>query len=527
MWKLLQNITKNLTIAIPVMMLAGFVFGVVVNAAFLKAYIVPFTFLMVYPMMVTLNIQKVFEGGDMKAQLLTQVINFAIVPFLAYAVGLVFFRHNPYMALGLLLAGLVPTSGMTISWTGFAKGNLEAAVKMTVIGLTLGSIATPFYVQFLMGATIEINITAVMKQIVLIVFLPMAAGYLTRRQLVKKYGQKRFKQAIGPKFPPLSTLGVIGIVFIAMALKAPAIAASPAMLLYILMPLGLIYAFNFVLSSAAGKLLLPRGDAIALVYGSVMRNLSIALAIAINAFGKEGASAALVVAVAYIIQVQSAAWYVKFTDRIFGPPAPEKDQAKEKQAAPQKVEQGKAEKGKTGTAPAAAADDQQTDLSAAGFTKILFATDMSDTARHAARYACSIGTQYRAEVWAIHVVPDVLEAYSAEAGLNVGRRVDKDRKEAFNRAEIREAEVRLKERIRTSSQKILEQMPWCPLSEERVMVKTGNPVDEIVRAAVQGGFDLIIMGTHGQKDLEDLFVGSTASGVIETSTVPVFVSRPA
>ena len=47
------------------------------------------------------------------------------------------------MALGLLLASLVPTSGMTISWTGFAGGNLAAAVKMTVIGLILGSLATP------------------------------------------------------------------------------------------------------------------------------------------------------------------------------------------------------------------------------------------------------------------------------------------------------------------------------------------------------------------------------------------------
>jgi len=42
------------------------------------------------------------------------------------------------------------------------------------------------------------------------------------------------------------------------------------------------------------------------------------LAIAINAFGPHGSSAALVVAMAYIIQVQSAAWYVKFSDRIFG-----------------------------------------------------------------------------------------------------------------------------------------------------------------------------------------------------------------
>lgn len=50
-----------------------------------------------------------------------------------------------------------------------------------------------------------------------------------------------------------------------------------------------------------------------------MRNLSIALAIAINAFGEAGANAALVIALSYIIQVQSAAWYVKVTDKVFGP----------------------------------------------------------------------------------------------------------------------------------------------------------------------------------------------------------------
>ena len=67
-----------------------------------------------------------------------------------------------------------------------------------------------------------------------------------------------------------------------------------------------------------GKLLFSRGDAIALVYGTVMRNLSIALAIAINTFGEAGTNAALVIALAYIIQVQSAAWYVRFTDVFFG-----------------------------------------------------------------------------------------------------------------------------------------------------------------------------------------------------------------
>lgn len=222
------------------------------------------------------------------------------------------------MALGLLLASLLPTSGMTISWTGFAKGNMGAAINMTVIGLTLGSLLTPFYVNGLLGATVQVDIVSVMLQIMFIVFLPMAAGFVTRQFFLKKYTLPEFKEKVAPRFPPISTIGVLGIVFVAMALKSKAIMASPGLIVSIFIPLLILYVFNFTLSTLVGRRFFNRGDGIALVYGTVMRNLSIALAIAINAFGAEGANAALVIALAYIIQVQSAAWYVKFTDVLFG-----------------------------------------------------------------------------------------------------------------------------------------------------------------------------------------------------------------
>ncbi|WP_432822456.1 arsenic resistance protein [Trichloromonas sp.] len=318
MWKFLGLLNRKLILAIPAMMAAGFLYGVGFHSGWLKGLIIPFTFLMVYPMMVTLKIRQVFEGGDGKAQLLAQLVNFAVIPFVAFAFGRLFFPDRPYLALGLLLAALVPTSGMTISWTGFAKGNLAAAVKMTVFGLVLGSLATPFYVQALLGASVAIDMAKVVSQIGLIVFLPMAAGYATQQALVRRYGQQVFADRLAPRFPGLSTVGVLGIVFIAMALKAKAIAAAPQMLLVIFVPLLLLYLFNYLLSTLLGRLLLPRGDAIAMVYGTVMRNLSIALAVAINAFGPAGSDAALVISLAYVIQVQSAAWYVRFTDRVFG-----------------------------------------------------------------------------------------------------------------------------------------------------------------------------------------------------------------
>lgn len=320
MWKILGFIQKNLTWSIPICMVGGILVGAFANPAPLKSLIIPLTFLMVYPMMINLQIQKVLSGGDYKVQLLTQLINFAIVPFFAFGLGQLFFPDRPLVALGLLLASLLPTSGMTISWTGFAKGNISAAIKMTVVGLILGSIATPLYAKFLMGAVVEIPLASVFKQIVIIVFLPMLLGLLTRFILIQAVGADKYNKNLKQKFPAFSTLGVLGIVFVAMALKAKDILANPSELFVFLVPLAILYGGNFLLSSLIGKLWFERGDAIALVYGTVMRNLSIALAIAMTAFGEEqGSEIALIIAMAYIIQVQAAAWYVRFTDRIFGP----------------------------------------------------------------------------------------------------------------------------------------------------------------------------------------------------------------
>ena len=507
MWKFLGLINKNLITAIPVMMVLGFIFGVTFQAGFLKNLIIPFTFLMVYPMMVTLKIKKVFEGGDFKAQLFTQVINFGIIPFVAFGLGWLFFRNQPYMALGLLLAGLVPTSGMTISWTGFAKGNIEAAVKMTVIGLTLGSIATPFYVKFLMGANLEVNIMAVMKQIFFIVFIPMIAGYFTQQGLIHKFGMKEFQQRWAPRFPAMSTVGVVGIVFIAIALKARSIADAPQQLFYILIPLILIYTFNYALSTFTGKRLLNRGDSIALVYGSVMRNLSIALAIAINAFGPQGSDAALVIAIAYIIQVQSAAWFVRFTDKIYGAPAPVKPEAEK--ATPVHIT--------SESVPAAPLIPE--------FHHILYATDLSETARLAARYACSLGNRYDAKVTVLNVVPDTLEELSSETHTNMQRQVAKKEREEFNQDALAAAKKTLQARIRETSAVIAKEIPQCPLDAGDIIIKAGDPVKNIVSVAEQGDFDLVVMGTHGHGKIETMLIGSVASGVIAKCSKPVFVIR--
>ena len=155
------------------------------------------------------------------------------------------------------------------------------------------------------------------SQILFIVFIPLVAGFLTQIILKKRFGVEKFDKSIKPKFPLISTLGVFGVVFVSMALKSKTILADPLVLIKYIIPLIVIYAVNFLISTIIGKVLFDKKQAIALVYGTVMRNLSIALAIAVGIFAEKGSEIALVIALAYIIQVQAAVWYVKFADRIF------------------------------------------------------------------------------------------------------------------------------------------------------------------------------------------------------------------
>ncbi len=514
MLKLLSFLQKNLVWTIPVSMLLGLIYGYLFDTAALKQFIIPVTFIMVYPMMVTLNVKSVFKGQDYKLQVVTQVINFIFIPLIVFFIGKTFLSgQDPKFglwAVGLFLIGVLPTSGMTISWTGFAKGNKEAAIKMVVFGLIIGSLAAPVFTKVFMGATIEVNMLHMFKQIAIFVFFPLFVGLLTQFLGIKKYGEKIWNQKIKPKFPPFSALGVVLIAFLAMSLKAKHIIANPGDILIILIPLAVFYLISYVLLTIIGRFLFKREDAIAMVFGVVMRDLSIALAIAMTAFGKQGMTIALLIALAYIIQIQSAAWYVKFIDFMFGPPKPEQIKAHGEQT----------------SVPSMAAELPGQATFIVEIKKILFATDLSETARNAMKYACSIGNQYNAQVHTIHVVPDMLDHYSSGVGIDLTGSVDKKKWTEFNQKNIELAKKTIHERMKLTSEQVLKEMPHCPLSENRTIVTVGNPVNEIVNTAQDNGFDLIIMGTHGHGEFAEFMVGSTATGVILKSTVPVLVARP-
>ncbi|MBS3956879.1 MAG: arsenic resistance protein [Clostridiales bacterium] len=310
-------LSSSLVWAIPVSMIAGFALGVSFDLEPLKAAVLPLTMLMVYPMLINVRIREALGPADTRLVAVAMALNFTVLPVFAWLLARAFFASDAGLFVGMVLAGLFPTSGMTISWTGFAKGNVTAAVKMTVIGLIAASLAAPVYLEVFAGQVVSVDLLGIASTIMLVVAVPMIAAQFTRAVLVKRYGKERFATRIAPVFPGVSVIGVLGIVFVAVGLQAGMIAGRPALAALILAPLIIFYAANFALSTLVGRLLFGRADAIALVYGTAMRNLSIALGIAIASFGPE---AALVLAVGYVVQVQAAAWYVRLTGKVFGAP---------------------------------------------------------------------------------------------------------------------------------------------------------------------------------------------------------------
>jgi nucleotide-binding universal stress UspA family protein len=69
------------------------------------------------------------------------------------------------------------------------------------------------------------------------------------------------------------------------------------------------------------------------------------------------------------------------------------------------------------------------------------------------------------------------------------------------------------------------------LNSKGIKVKTvslaaNSPAYKITEYAQENGIELIIMGTHGYTGLKKLIMGSVASGVLNSSSVPVLLIRP-
>lgn len=163
--------------------------------------------------------------------------------------------------------------------------------------------------------------------------------------------------------------------------------------------------------------------------------------------------------------------------------------------------------------------------------KILYATDLSENARYAFAYAVSLANLYKAKLTLLHVVPEV--PFLLDASF-IGY-IDAERLEKIKSLHFQEAREALigKQKDHTAIKEVLDQ--FCKnvkigiekpdIATDEIIVKRGNPVEQILKQAEEKGCDLIVMGTQGQGTLADVMMGSTARRVLRRSKKPVLVVR--
>jgi len=153
--------------------------------------------------------------------------------------------------------------------------------------------------------------------------------------------------------------------------------------------------------------------------------------------------------------------------------------------------------------------------------KILYTTDLSKNARHAFSYAASIANRYDAGVTILHVLEDVSPTASSLV-INILGEEEWGELRKRNEKEVLD---KLRSRLTQFCDEVQAEMPACPFITDDIIVKIGNPVDEILQEAEVNGYDMIVMGAHGHSALANALMGSTSRRVIRRSKTPVLVVR--
>jgi nucleotide-binding universal stress UspA family protein len=153
--------------------------------------------------------------------------------------------------------------------------------------------------------------------------------------------------------------------------------------------------------------------------------------------------------------------------------------------------------------------------------KILYVTDLSENARHAFGYAASIANRYGGQITILHVLEDL----PPSANLYVTTALGKDRWQEIQKENEQEVLDILRTRLKKFCDDMSNELPDCPFIVDEIIVKQGNPVEEILSESKAPEYDMVIMGTHGHGILGSGLMGSTSRKVVRRSKKPVLVVR--
>jgi nucleotide-binding universal stress UspA family protein len=142
------------------------------------------------------------------------------------------------------------------------------------------------------------------------------------------------------------------------------------------------------------------------------------------------------------------------------------------------------------------------------FRKILYPTDFSDTAEKAIPFLKQLKGTGTEEVIILHIIDTYrLRIPSIYMPTNLISFIDKMVIEATEKAK-KVADVLTDAGIGT-----------------RIRIEQGLPFREILRVEDEEDVSIIVIGSHGRSNIEEMFLGSVSENIMRKSKSPVFIVK--
>ena len=281
---------------------------------------------MVWPMMIGVEFAGIRGAfAKPKGLVITLVVNWLVKPFSMALLGVLFFEYvfaglipaddaKSYIA-GLILLGAAPCTAMVFVWSQLTKG--DPAYTLAQVGVNDAVMVFAFapIVALLLGvAEIEVPWETLLLSVGLYVVIPLIAGIIARRLLMRRGGQGAVDSFMA-RIKPASVIGLLATVVLLFGFQGGVIFANPLIIALIAVPI-LIQSYGiFALAYAAAfAWKVPHRIAAPCALIGTSNFFELAVAVAISLFGLSS-GAALTTVVGVLVEVPVMLSLVAFANR--------------------------------------------------------------------------------------------------------------------------------------------------------------------------------------------------------------------
>ncbi len=282
---------------------------------------------MIFPMMLKVDFSSVVNALKMpKGLTVTLIVNWLVKPFTMFGLAWLFFHvifktlipetlANEYVA-GAVLLGAAPCTAMVFVWSYLTKGNPAYTLIQVAINDLIILVAFIPIVTLLLGITgVIIPWNTLILSVVLFVVIPLVAGVIVRRLVIRRKGSEYFENVFLGKFKGTTIAGLLLTLVIIFSFQGDRILNNPVNILLIAIPLVIqTYLIFFIAFGWAKKWKISHDIAAPAAMIGASNFFELAVAVAIVLFGMES-GATLVTVVGVLVEVPVMLTLVRIANR--------------------------------------------------------------------------------------------------------------------------------------------------------------------------------------------------------------------